>query len=150
MPNWTRILCAVDFSRNCRATVESAAGLARRCSGALTLLHVRPDVLGPGARIMDRPDAVSRDLAEMGRSLEQWRLAAEAVAGRPVEAQLVRGEPAEEILAAADRGQFDVVVVGARTHGALVRLALGSVADRIVDHAPCSVVVVRPPREWGD
>jgi nucleotide-binding universal stress UspA family protein len=60
-----------------------------------------------------------------------------------VERSVVVGHPAAEILAAAKEPGVDLLVVGARGLGLLGRLVLGSVSERVVHHAPCSVLVVK-------
>lgn len=52
------------------------------------------------------------------------------------------GEPADEIVGAAEELGADLVVVGRRGLGPLRRLVLGSVSDAIVRRAPCDVLVV--------
>src|SRR5690606_13617820 len=53
------------------------------------------------------------------------------------------GEPAEEILRLADEARADVVVVGTHGRSGIDRLLLGSVAERVVRHAGCPVLVMR-------
>jgi nucleotide-binding universal stress UspA family protein len=60
-----------------------------------------------------------------------------------VERSVVLGQPATEILTAAEEPGVDLVVLGARGLGLLGRLVLGSVSDRVVHHAPCPVLVVK-------
>jgi len=75
--------------------------------------------------------------------------ACEGLAGvglRPT-AELREGDPAAEILRAAQEDDADLIVVGSRGLSALPRLALGSVARKVLLHTPCSVLVVREPRE---
>ena len=60
-----------------------------------------------------------------------------------VERSVVMGQPATEIVDAAEK-DADLVIVGARGLGAVGRLVLGSVSDRVVHHAPCPVIVVKP------
>lgn len=56
------------------------------------------------------------------------------------------GHPAVQILHRAEQIHADVIVMGHRTQGALGRWLLGSVADRVLDHARCTVVVVKGKR----
>jgi nucleotide-binding universal stress UspA family protein len=62
-----------------------------------------------------------------------------------VEASTVHtfGNPAAEIIAAAEERGADLIVVGQRGRSAIARFIDGSVADRVVRHAPCDVLVVR-------
>ena len=66
--------------------------------------------------------------------------------GLPSEMKLEAGDPAEEIVAEATTGGYDVVVVGSRGHGALGRLFLGSVSQGVLHHAKRPVLVVKTAR----
>lgn len=84
-------------------------------------------------------------LAEAARELRK------AGVGRPVTTELRHGDAATELLEAAGGGskgegghrRADLLVVGARTQSAVEQYVLGSVSSRIVEQAPCSVLVVR-------
>jgi nucleotide-binding universal stress UspA family protein len=53
------------------------------------------------------------------------------------------GNPAEEIMKVASKHRADLIVLGAQGLGAIDRFLLGSVSTRVVQHANCSVLVVR-------
>ena len=57
------------------------------------------------------------------------------------------GRPAQVIVEAAERWGADVIVAGSHGHGFWGRLAIGSVSDAVLHHAPCSVLVVRSGTE---
>jgi nucleotide-binding universal stress UspA family protein len=61
-----------------------------------------------------------------------------------------RGTAAEVILGQTDEWQPDLIAVGSRGMNAVARLFLGSVAERVVCHAPCPVLVARPLAEALD
>jgi nucleotide-binding universal stress UspA family protein len=56
---------------------------------------------------------------------------------------LEEGDPASGIVEAARNGNFDLVVVGHRGLSSIEAFLMGSVSNRVVTHAPCSVLVVR-------
>lgn len=62
--------------------------------------------------------------------------------GRPFHIELVQGPPASTVTGVAERGGYDLIVVGTNGHRGFRRLLLGSVADGVIRHAPCSVLVV--------
>ncbi len=82
--------------------------------------------------------------------LERHRRMAEEMAARLADigvrstSSLLAGDPATEIIAAAQRSEADLIVTGSRGLRGLERVVLGSVARSVVLHAPCSVLVVRP------
>ena len=64
-------------------------------------------------------------------------------AGLIVSEMVVSGDPREVIIAEADRWNADSIFVGARGLGRMERLLLGSVSTYVVNHAHCTVEVVR-------
>jgi nucleotide-binding universal stress UspA family protein len=63
--------------------------------------------------------------------------------GLRAEADRRDGDPASEILAAANDSKVDLIVVGTHGRTGLKRLVLGSVARNVLQHATCSVLIVR-------
>jgi nucleotide-binding universal stress UspA family protein len=84
----------------------------------------------------------SRDTEQGRRHLEE---AGRVLAELGVEAELVHtfGNPAAEILAAAEERGVELIVIGKRGRSAIARFVDGSVADRVVRHASCDVLVAR-------
>ena len=66
-------------------------------------------------------------------------------AGRAPEIDVRSGDPAHEIVQAASDWKADLIVMGSRGRTGLARLLLGSVARKVVEHAPCSVLIKRLP-----
>jgi len=66
---------------------------------------------------------------------------------RPTQAEvsikIARGHAAEEILKEAESGNYDLLIVGARGLRGLTRFLLGSTSARVMQYAPCSVLVVK-------
>jgi nucleotide-binding universal stress UspA family protein len=54
-----------------------------------------------------------------------------------------RGHPAKTIVKFADEGHYDLIVIGHSDHSELWGRLLGDTADRISDHAHCSVPIVK-------
>lgn len=149
MASWLEIVCALDLSEASRTTLEHAADLARRLGARLTVVHVWRASLP----LAERPaePAPKGDLeADLERKLDRWRREAERLSGRDVRAALLGGAPAAEIVRFAAEANADLVIVGKRGRRGLERAVLGSVAEGVVRSAPCAVLVVRPPRDWGD
>jgi nucleotide-binding universal stress UspA family protein len=61
----------------------------------------------------------------------------------PLEIKVAYGDPADELIGFAEREEIDVIVIGSTGKGFLKRKVLGSVSDKVVRHARCSVYVVR-------
>jgi nucleotide-binding universal stress UspA family protein len=144
---WKKILCPVDFSDASRAALRVASELARRFDGEVTVFHAYPL---PGYTLPEGTvlpaSGMLQELAEQTDALlARWK--AEAIAdGAPrVATGKSIGEPAAEIVAEAQDGKYDAVVVGTHGRTGLAHVLLGSVAERVVRRAPMPVVTVRPP-----
>ena len=130
-----RILLAYDGFEHSRHALEQAAKLAADGKGEITVLSVVPPdarASKSGGHVMFRPHA-HEDVARAHAYLREL--------GLPSEMKMDAGDPAEQIVAEATTGGYDVVVVGSRGHGALGRLLLGSVSTEVVARAPCPVLV---------
>ncbi len=53
------------------------------------------------------------------------------------------GDPAERIIHHAEQGGFDLLVLGHKGRSRAQRFLLGSTSDKVVDHAPCSTLIVK-------
>jgi nucleotide-binding universal stress UspA family protein len=83
------------------------------------------------------------ELREAGRAMVEQCANHLARAGYIVEQAPKLGKPADQILNVAQQRKADLIVTGAKGLGAIGRFLLGSVSTRVVQHASCSVLVVR-------
>jgi nucleotide-binding universal stress UspA family protein len=87
------------------------------------------------AQVMDAAVAGAEEhLRDLGRLLRHTR--------RSVAAEVRRGAPAEQIIAAAEQHGADLIIMGSHGEGDVDRWLLGSVSERIARYARCSVLVV--------
>ena len=80
---------------------------------------------------------------EVGRKLVEQSVQKLIEAGFTAEPLCQSGNPAEMIMKVASKQHADLIVMGAKGLGAIARFLLGSVSTRVVQHANCSVLVVR-------
>ena len=71
----------------------------------------------------------------------------EECAGLDVEELIVHGEAASEIVRVARERKVDLIVIASHGRTGLGRILFGSTAEAVVRHAPCPVLVVKPPQE---
>ncbi len=64
-----------------------------------------------------------------------------------VSTEILFGSPESRIVETAEEIYADLIIVGSHGYNRWERLLLGSVSDSVVHHAPCSVLVVRSPKE---
>jgi nucleotide-binding universal stress UspA family protein len=132
-----RILYPTDFSSYSNQAYFHAVALAKAHGASLAVMYV----IDP-ARKVPSPEGV--EPREYWRSqLEQIRPVDESI---PVSHILAEGDPAEQIVARARDGRMSLVVMGTHGRTGLERLLMGSVAERVLREAPCSVLVVKIPR----
>ncbi len=125
-----------------RARADALA-LARALDARLDVVHT-PDVgihyFAPFGFAL--PDRLLEELrAESSQKIDE--LMGEAAEGVETAKMVARDRPAHAICEHAKRVNAGLVVVGTRSLSDIERVVLGSVADRVVRHAPCSVLVVR-------
>jgi nucleotide-binding universal stress UspA family protein len=139
-----KILCAVDFSDPSRDALRAAADLARTAGVPLVLIHVwQPPLWTTDYGIQLPNDALLETRHTEESKLASWQAEAHQLGARDVTTRLVRGVPWDEIVGAArDDKAIDVVVLGTHGRTGLQRALIGSVAERVVRHAPCTVMVV--------
>jgi universal stress protein A len=138
------ILVPVDFSAASRRAVCRARALAECFGARLTLLHVvepRP-VVSPLAYVpVGEPHPDDERLAEARTALVAT--AAELAPPVPVEAIVRLGRAWREIVDLAARRHADLLLVPTQGDARRGPAFLGSVAEKIVHHAPCPVLVLR-------
>lgn len=137
------ILCPVDFSDSSRHAVELAAKLAAPGGAGITLLHVLELPVSYSGE--PRAPGFVEDLDKhSARLLEQWATELKTKVSVPVTARTRIGSPGGQILAAQDGDPtFDLVVMGSHGRTGLRRVLLGSVAEKVIRHAGCPVLVAR-------
>jgi nucleotide-binding universal stress UspA family protein len=129
-----------DGMAESRAALEEAAKLAERNHAAMRVIAVSAPVPAMGAA------AVAQAGSDTATDLQS--LLHEAVAELPFEVRALpvfeRGDPVEQLLARADEG-LDLLVLGSRGFGPVMRLLAGSVSARVIRKAPCPVLIVPRP-----
>lgn len=147
MSGWKRICCAIDFAEPSRAAMEEGADLARQFEADLVLVHVLVPPPPAASDVLVSSRGVMQLEAEAHeKTLEEWRAEAGRRAGRPVQARVLSGDPAGAVLRQARDEDCDLLIVGTHGRTGLARMALGSVAERIVRQAECPVLVVHDRR----
>ncbi len=140
-----RILCAVDFSEGSRAALRLAAELAREREAHLVLVHVEEAPLWEREPALRMPgDLTEERRAQVRTELAAWQHQAVMLGAPKVTTAVASGVAWDRLVALAqDDPAVELVVVGTHGRTGLSRALIGSVAERVVRHAPCSVLVAR-------
>jgi universal stress protein F len=145
-----KILVGLDGSNRAGAVLEASVTLARALGGQLVFVRavgLPPDLPQDFFKSTDEPPADF--LCRGARSYLEERLAdvpVELLAPGGIEAPV--GVAWDAVCSAARRLHVDLIVIGSHGYGAIDRV-LGTTAAKIVNHAPCSVLVVREPDGAG-
>jgi nucleotide-binding universal stress UspA family protein len=134
-----KVLCAIDDTDHSKPAVVQAAELSSKLAAPLTVCTV--NALQGGLR---GPPIYLHDDADVKKMLaDAHSLAQEHGAKRTSEVELRGREIATAIIQYAEENGFDHIVAGAGHKRGLSRLALGSVAEDLVERAHCSVTIAR-------
>jgi len=141
-----KILVPLDFSEHAEHILEWAMHLAAEHGSEVVLLHayhlpVEFQQL-EGAYLPD--DFWTNVKAETEQSLDQYAERVRA-AGITVTTDAREGYPATVIEEEAARLEADMIVIGTRGLSGLKHMLLGSIAERVVQRAPCPVLTVKLP-----
>lgn len=139
-----RILVPCDFSEASRHAVLHAGSLAAAFRAELIGLHVHFVPLMPLGDFSYLPpppqlsaQARTQLLSDLRRFIEPA-----AIADVPRRCEVVEGDPVQEIIERAKASEADLIVMGTHGRRGFERWALGSVTERVVRRAGCSVMTV--------
>lgn len=139
------LLVPIDFSELTPRALNMAKALAGENGTKITLIHVVEPVHQPFEEIMSSPamddlNVLRREQAD--QAIEAWKrtLLAEGVETQTV---VLSGSPWRQIVDYAKMHAIDTIVLPTHGRTGLQHFLIGSTAERVLQHAPCSVLVVR-------
>jgi len=134
-----RILVAVDGSLYSEIALDQAISMATVCNSQLFAIHVveaYPKHLESAPAFEDEiKKAGLKFLEKVKKKAAQQNLSCETILK-------VGGQPHEFIVKEAKKKGIDLIVLGTHGRSGLKKLFLGSVAQKVIGHAPCAVLVV--------
>jgi len=139
-----KVLCPIDHSETARRGLEHAILLARQFGSELVVLSVVPEVNWLAAAMETGQFAAARTEYD-----KQWRaefdkaLAAANFDNVKMQREVRQGSADEQIAAAAQEHQADVLIMGATGRTGLARILLGSTTRRVLQRLPCSLLMVK-------
>jgi nucleotide-binding universal stress UspA family protein len=137
-----KILVGFDGSKNAELALSHALSLSKATGAKVTVLWVReslphfPETVDEIAVEEEAAQAYFTGIEEQVQRLTQAQSSS-------VEVKCLRGHPAQQIVECADKGAFDLIVLGNRGHHGFFSRLLGGTADRVSDHAKCDVLIVK-------
>jgi nucleotide-binding universal stress UspA family protein len=150
----TKVLLATDGSEEAELAARTAADLQQKTGSELHVVHVfgiapvgppfypeAPDLQGEALE-EEAEEQISELRAREVLEVEVGKV--RSAGGTVVEAHLIEGRTAPQIVGLAEQIGAGLIVMGSRGRGGVRRALMGSVSDSVVRHAHCPVMVVRP------
>ncbi|MBV8140547.1 MAG: universal stress protein [Acetobacteraceae bacterium] len=148
---YRRFLLPIDFSDHSKRTTEYATRLAALTGASIHVMHVfqipeYPGAFYHGLYLENETVKVHLETSKQEADV-QLSLVADQIRANGLEAEAIlrAGNPYHEIVNAAKEIPADLIVIGSHGYAGLGRLLLGGTADRVLQYAPCPVLVVKEP-----
>lgn len=142
-----RILLATDGAEEANVTIRTAVDLTQRTGSELHLVYVgksyRPPYYERPRGYKTEEEVEKAEQAVLDKQVVRIESAGGELAGAHRERRWPDRDPAERIVALAEKIKADLIVIRSRGFGGMRRALLGSVSDSVVRHAHCPVMVVR-------
>jgi nucleotide-binding universal stress UspA family protein len=127
------LLVCIDGSKRSVEVIKFAIKLAEKMGSKITLLNVQQ------RRMYDfSPKTVEK----LGRQILSKALDAIGKTKQNVDKKLEFGVPSKKIVEVAEKGNYDLIILGRKGLGTVKRFLLGSVSDDVCNEAKCSVLLV--------
>ncbi len=136
------ILLGVDGSEHALHAAKTAGDLARAVQAETLRVVVAYESVPAYLGEPHLEAAISARMMEADQILKTAQQAVGTIPGE-IHIEVLEGPPAEAILTVAATRHNDLIVMGSRGLGRLTGLLLGSQSQKVVQHAPCPVLIVR-------
>jgi nucleotide-binding universal stress UspA family protein len=141
-----KILFPIDFASNFETLVPWVSTFAEKFGASVYVLFVAQDLSNfstffvPHSNIQSfQEEAVESAKKRMAAAVQEF------FSGfAKVETRVELGSPAEKIVELASTEKIDLIIMGAHGRKGLDRAIFGSVADKVVQGAPCPVLTIHP------
>ncbi|MGA1822993.1 MAG: universal stress protein [Thermoplasmatota archaeon] len=146
MEEYKEILVPVDGSDLSKNALAKALSLAENFGAKVTILHVHEpldmNILGVTGEHEFLADYRKSDPLKniVGPMMDEYRGIAKE-AGKKIKTMIAEGNPADEIIKRSKK--FDLVIMGTHGRSGLRHLLIGGVAEKVVRHAYCPVLLIR-------
>jgi len=142
MKMFKKILLAYDGSDGAQKALEAGINLAKIHQAELWAMTVQERLPRYGGTIDEVQEEKEVADERFGKILEQAQARAQEE-GLEIKTLRPFGHPAQTIIEVAKEGQFDLILVGHSGLSGVWAKFLGTTAEKVSRHAPCSVLIVR-------
>ncbi len=143
---YQKILVATDGSKYSVSAAIEAVGIARRCGATLFVISVVPSETASPFDIVHsemQHEMIAKTEFHFGEKNVDDLLAIAKEEGVKAEGLVIEGRSYEAIVDNAREKRVDLIVMGSHGRTGLKRLLMGSVTERVVGNADCSVLIVK-------
>jgi nucleotide-binding universal stress UspA family protein len=136
-----KILVANDGSEGAAKAMSTAITLAKQSKCGLHMIAVEELPRFPASieEVVEKQHTAKHQFTKVAQHARALAKANQVA----VEVHLLAGHPVPTIVDFVGRERFDLLVVGHMGHSALYNKLIGSTTDRLVELAPCTVLVVK-------
>lgn len=133
-----KILVAFDGSEQANRALNFALEIAEKFSANIVLLSVVDYMpIIDEEYVMNLKKKYERDLSEAVKKAKNIKPQLQ------ISDILIEGRPVDKIVENSKDGHYDMIVMGSRGRGGISEMFRGSVSDKVVDKAPCPVLIVK-------
>ena len=139
----SKILVPVDGSENSLRALDHAIYLAKKTGSNITVMNVienPPTVYVESQKLLN--DLIANFRAESANILDKCKQIAEKYDVK-IETVMGEGDAASTIVGYAQKGDFDTIIIGRRGLGRFKEMVLGSISNKVLHNAKCSVMIVK-------
>lgn len=142
------ILVPTDFGAEATAALDHAIALAKKLDAKIDVIHVWSHMPHPvGGIALEIAGEPPRDVNKITQhnaeeELKELLRRHQDKSDRIDESYLLEGDAAETIVAVANKGKYDLITMGTRGRSGITRAVTGSVAEKVLRHARCPVLMV--------
>jgi nucleotide-binding universal stress UspA family protein len=136
-----KILVAIDGSPASEKALAAAVDLAARYQADLTALGIAevPEIVA----MIDEVDEMRRSTEGHFKQIGEAAVEFARSQGVGLRSVVLRGHAADAIVRYAESEGTNLVVIGQHGHSRIARFFLGSTSDRVSEHCPCTVMIVK-------
>lgn len=143
-----KILCPVDFSAVSQEALRKAIEMSNKENAELIICHILPEIVPVSPLFPHYSSKTPEKKAEemkrkTKKNLEEFISDIKDFPKERANFIIEHGDEAAEIVNIAEKHKCDLIVIGYKGRNPIARMLLGSVAESVVRHAHCSVLIVR-------
>ena len=138
-----KILVPTDGSEHSIRAAEYAISVAKTHNAQVMLVYVVDEVVIDQFSKAAERDVVEAELKNDGQRFIHYVVGLAEKEGVKSTSMLVKGTPFEQIVNITKSFDIDLVVMGTYGRRGPERILIGSVAERVIEYAPCPVLVIK-------